>query len=326
MSLRYEIQAMGQRIEDLVALTKQQSHRVKKVNEQEYEQALNSPSMILFYIDYKQAIKFSVECQRAAFQRRAAFDRNYNRATENDQLEVYALEEKWVKAAINAAGKRLNYLQQYPFAYKDKEAIINHVKAANEVLTRARNGLLQMKRNKDTLYHTMAQPTSQYASRAFEKGNHHALENSTVLAYGLHGVTAADVQKACEIATETYAKKILNWPNGRLEKPEIFKVESHDGQLRDSNDCFERFIDHLHDVFETSPPKDLPVYPHAFVIMDGSCLEKDATAMLVLAHKPEDEWRVGHCHVPIEVELGLAVESLRLGDVTETDVLDQFAD
>ncbi|EWG44768.1 hypothetical protein FVEG_05760 [Fusarium verticillioides 7600] len=170
----------------------------------------------------------------------------------------------------------------------------------------------------------MSYETSREARVVFEKGNHHALENSIILVYALHDVTPQDVQQACEIATETFAKKILNWPNGRLDKPEIFKVKSHHGQLRDSNDCFERFVNHLHDVFEASPPKDLPVYPHAFVIMDGSCLEKDATAMLVLAYKPEDEWRVGHCHVPIEVELGLAVESLRLGDVTETDMLDQF--
>ncbi|PNP82115.1 hypothetical protein FNYG_04304 [Fusarium nygamai] len=135
----------------------------------------------------------------------------------------------------------------------------------------------------------MAQKTSQHASHLFEKGAHHALENSTVLTYGLHDVTTSDVQKACDIATETFAKKILNWPNGRLEKPEIFKVESRDEQLRDSNDCFELFIGHLHDAFEASPPKDLPTYPHALIIMDGSCLEKDATATLVLAYKPEDE-------------------------------------
>ncbi|KAG5794290.1 hypothetical protein H9Q69_006642 [Fusarium xylarioides] len=170
----------------------------------------------------------------------------------------------------------------------------------------------------------MVQTTSEQASHLFEKGNHHALENSTVLVYGLHDVTTEDVQKACDVATETYAKKILNWPNGRLEKPKILKIESHDEQLRDSNDCFERFVGYMQDVFETSPPKDLPIYPHAFVVMDGSCLEKDATAIVVLAHKPEDEWRVGHCHVPIEVELGLAVETLRLGDVAETDMLDQF--
>ncbi|KAF5981524.1 hypothetical protein FCOIX_4172 [Fusarium coicis] len=269
MALRYEIQDMGQRIEDLVALRKQQFHRAKKVNAEEYEQALNSPSMMILYEDYKEA---------------------------------------------------------YPFAYKDKEAIISHVTTANEVLSSARKGLLKIERNKDALYHIMAQATSQHASHLFEKGNHHALESSIVLVYALHDVPPQDVQRACEIATETFAKKILNWPNGRLDKPEIFKFESHDGQLRDSNDCFERFVSHLHDVFEASPPKDLPVYPHAFVIMDGSCLEKDATAMLVLAYKPEDEWRVGHCSVPIEVELGLAVESLRLGDVFEGDLLNQFSD
>ncbi|KAG5804470.1 hypothetical protein H9Q74_001858 [Fusarium xylarioides] len=152
VSLRYEIQDMGQRIEDLIALRKQQSHRAKKVNAEEYKQALNSPSMIVLYEDYKEAVKYSVECQQAAFQRRATFDHNYNRATENDQLEIYTLQEKWVRAAINAAEKRLNYLQQYPFAYKDKEAIIGHVTAANAVLNSARKGLLQIERNKDVLY------------------------------------------------------------------------------------------------------------------------------------------------------------------------------
>ncbi|RBA14868.1 hypothetical protein FPRO05_13084 [Fusarium proliferatum] len=286
MSLRYEIQDMGQRIEDLIALRKQQSHRAKRVNEEEYEQALNSPSMIVLYEDYKLAVKYSVDCQRAVFQRRAAFSHNYNRATENDQLEIYALQEKWVRAAINAAEKRLNYLQQYPFAYRDKGAIIGHVEAANTLLNSAWNGLRQIERNKE--------------------------------------VTTEDVQKACDVASKTYAKKILNWPDGRLEKPKIFKVESHDKEIRNVDDCIERFIGHLHDVFEVSPPKDLPIYPHAFVVMDGSCLKADATATLVLAHKPEDEWRVQHCSVPIEVELGLAVESIRLGDVTETDMLDEF--
>ncbi|KAF5546749.1 hypothetical protein FNAPI_8767 [Fusarium napiforme] len=172
----------------------------------------------------------------------------------------------------------------------------------------------------------MSYETSDEASSLFEKASHYALENSIVLVYGLNDVTPQSAQLACDFATETFAEKILNWPNGRFEKPETFKVDSQDEQLRDSNDCFGQFIDRLRDVFETSPPKDLPIYPHAFVIMDGSCLEKDATAMLVLAYKLEDEWRIGHCHVNIEVELGLAVGSLRLGDVTETDMLDQFTD
>ncbi|KAL5627154.1 hypothetical protein FOBRF1_001497 [Fusarium oxysporum] len=170
----------------------------------------------------------------------------------------------------------------------------------------------------------MADKSSPTSNILFEKGNQHAVENSIVLVYALHDVTHQDVQRACDIATETYAKKILNWPHGRLEKPEIFKVESHNGELKDLDDGIERFVGHLHGVFEASPPKDLPTYPHAFVVMDENCLKADATAILVLAHKLEYEWKVQHCSVPIDVELGLAVESLRLGDVTETDMLDQF--
>ncbi|KAH7229883.1 hypothetical protein BKA60DRAFT_441761 [Fusarium oxysporum] len=170
----------------------------------------------------------------------------------------------------------------------------------------------------------MPDKVSHKASVHFEKGNYHALENSMILVYGLHDITTEDVQQACDIATETNAKKILTWPNGRLEKPEIFRVKSHDEELKDLEHCIERFVGHLHDGFEASPPKDLPTYPHAFVVMDEDCLKADATATLVLAHKPEDDWRVQHCSVPIGVELGLAVESLRLGDVTETDMLNQF--
>ncbi|KAK2680306.1 hypothetical protein RAB80_005487 [Fusarium oxysporum f. sp. vasinfectum] len=123
MSLRYEIQDMGQRIEELIDLRKRLSHRAKRVNDAE-----------------------------AVFERRATFDHNFNRAEEDDQLEIYTLQERWVRAAINAAEKRLNYLQQYPFAYKDKEAIIGHVKAANDLLRSAWNGLRQIERNKDVLY------------------------------------------------------------------------------------------------------------------------------------------------------------------------------
>ncbi|KAF9765434.1 hypothetical protein IL306_002279 [Fusarium sp. DS 682] len=170
----------------------------------------------------------------------------------------------------------------------------------------------------------MFQKITQEASDLLEKGNQHAVESSIVLTYGLHDVTPQDVQKACNIATEIYAKKILNWPNGRLDKPEIFKVESQDEELKDLDDFFSRFGSQLHDVFEASPHKDLPTYPHAFVVMDENCLKDDATATLVLAHKPVDDWRVQHCSVPIDVELGLAVESLRFGDMTEMDTLDQF--
>jgi hypothetical protein len=51
----------------------------------------------------------------------------------------------------------------------------------------------------------------------------------------------------------------------------------------------------------------------------------DATATLVLAHKNQGNRIIQPCSVPIHVELGLAVESLRLGDVTQAYLLDQFS-
>ncbi|KAK2687153.1 hypothetical protein QWA68_013963 [Fusarium oxysporum] len=304
MSFRFEIKDMGERIEYLIALRKRLSHKQKKINPVEYEQALNSPSMIVLYEAYKQAADYTTQCKNAYDQRMAQYNNKFLYAPKEDQMEIYALQEKWVRATVNTAEQRLNYLQQFPCAYQNKQAIRGHIIAAEGSMHAALTALEDVEMNK--------------------RGNYHALENSMILVYGLHDVTTEDVQQACDIATETYAKKILNWPNGRLEKPEIFKVKSHDEELKDLEHCIERFVGHLHDGFEASPPKDLPTYPHAFVVMDEDCLKADATATLVLAHKPEDDWRVQHCSVPIGVELGLAVESLRLGDVTETDMLNQF--
>ncbi|VZH87952.1 unnamed protein product, partial [Fusarium fujikuroi] len=321
MSLRFEIKDMGERIEYLLDLRKRLSHRQKRVNPDEYKQALNSPSMLILHEEYKNASHYRDQCRDAVKQRMAEYHKEYHLTPEEVLMEVYALQETWVRAAVNAAEQRLNYLQQFPFAYQDKEAIRGHIIAANDAMNSAVKALEEVEYNKRI---NMAHKTSPNSDMLFEKGNHHAVENSIVLVYGLHDVTPQDIQRACDTATETYAMKILNWPNGRPEKPEIFRVENRDQELKDLDNCIERFVGHLHDVFEAPPPKDLPTYPHAFVVMDKNCLGEDATATMVLAHKPEDEWRVQHCSVPIEVELGLAVESLRLGDVTETDMLDQF--
>ncbi|KAI3577613.1 hypothetical protein IWW34DRAFT_745181 [Fusarium oxysporum f. sp. albedinis] len=171
----------------------------------------------------------------------------------------------------------------------------------------------------------MTQTTSQQTSHLFEKGNYHSLENSAVLAYGLQDVTTKDVQKACDVATETYAREILNWPNGLLDKRNIFKAEKHDKKLKNLDDFIQLFVDRLNNVFEASPPKDLPIYPHAFVVITENWSQNNANSTLVLAHKPKDRWMIQHCLVPIHVELGLAVGSLRFGDVTEADMLNQFS-
>ncbi|KAF4985252.1 hypothetical protein FDECE_16698 [Fusarium decemcellulare] len=100
MSLRYELRDMSERLQDLIDLRKRLSHRAKKVNDAEYEQALNSPSMLVLYQVYKDAHDHATSCKRAVDERMREFSNKFTRATEEDQLEVYALQEIWVKASI----------------------------------------------------------------------------------------------------------------------------------------------------------------------------------------------------------------------------------
>ncbi|KAM0343767.1 hypothetical protein ACHAPU_008194 [Fusarium lateritium] len=155
----------------------------------------------------------------------------------------------------------------------------------------------------------------------FEKGNHYYLENAHILACGLNNATTEAVQKVCDEATESYAREILN---GRFGTPDIFKVDTCDVELKDVEDCIDRFIDTLRTLFESSPPYDLPIYPHAFIIVDMERVQSSETVTLVLAFKSDEEWRLGYFSVPIKAELGLTAESLRVGDVTEDDILRQF--
>lgn len=160
----------------------------------------------------------------------------------------------------------------------------------------------------------------------FEKGNHYYLDNAKVLVYGLNDATTLAVQHVCDIATESYASKILNWPNGRLEKPHIFRVYSQDERLQNVDDCKHRFVKQLRELFQSSPPYDLPIYPHAFVVVGMEKVQSAETVTLVVVREADGQWKIRHCPVPIQVELGLTVESLRMGDITEEDVLNQFSD
>jgi hypothetical protein len=121
-----------------------------------------------------------------------------------------------------------------------------------------------------------------------------------------------------------------NWPNGRLDKPDIFEMYTGDEKLETVGDCVELFGDLLRKALDSAPEPsvqnpadDLPMYPHAFIMMDG---RHDGHITLALTCGTEHGWKVEHCSVPVDVELGMAVENLRMGDITEQDLLNQFRD
>lgn len=83
------------------------------------------------------------------------------------------------------------------------------------------------------------------AIQVFNKGyNGFSVDLGLIFAYRLGTVTAAMVEEICEQVTTSYAKKVLNWPKGRLAKPDIFKAVD-EGPFEDLDACCEHFIRYL---------------------------------------------------------------------------------
>lgn len=161
------------------------------------------------------------------------------------------------------------------------------------------------------------------APEAFEKGNKYAHDISMVLAYGLKDITTAKVQETCDEARESYARDTLEWEGDPEDKPDIFTPVT-EGPFETLDDCTRHYVKHLQDLFETSSPKDIPTYPHGFVALSNDELPRKAT--LVLAYKDRDRWKLEYRPVPIQNELGLTFESLRMGDMFAEDVLRELDD
>ena len=152
------------------------------------------------------------------------------------------------------------------------------------------------------------------AEDIFDRGQKYALENGNILAYGLTGVESSTVQETCDQATDSYAREILYWPNGRLAKPEIFSPVQ--GTFEDLDSCAVHFVQYMADVFASAPPKQIPVYPHAFVVISG-----DADATAVIAHQRQGKWLLSQKLLAVRTELGQTLDSLRMGDLNESVVL-----
>lgn len=161
------------------------------------------------------------------------------------------------------------------------------------------------------------------AGDLFDKGTQYAVDDGMVLGYGLKDVTTAMVREICNQATESYAKEILYWPNSRLAKPDIFSPVDEEDTFENLDDCTRHFIEQLRNLFKSSPPKQIPTYPHAFIAISKDDMPNNVT--LVLADNSCDSWKLEHRSVPVKVELGQSVDSLRMGDDTARDVLDRYA-
>ncbi|KAL2205456.1 hypothetical protein CC79DRAFT_1048893 [Sarocladium strictum] len=158
----------------------------------------------------------------------------------------------------------------------------------------------------------------------FDRGSHHYVDLGLVLAFGLKNTPPSAVQGICDRATESFAREVLHWPNGRLIKPDIFKVDEVSENLHDLDACTELFINRLRSLFESPPPYEIPIYPHAFIVVDEEDVQYPEHVTLAMAHQVDERWKIDYCVVPTHVELGMVVDSFRLGDGEKQDVLDKY--
>lgn len=164
-------------------------------------------------------------------------------------------------------------------------------------------------------------PLPENAPGAFTDGSGYVLDNSFILAYGLQGVSSDTVTEVCHRATETFAREVLKWPHGRLAKPDIFTVSVKRG-VDSVEQCAQHFTRHLTDLYKTVQSRELPTYPHAFVVITEEQLP--SKAVVVLANQANDAWHLEQRLLPVNVELAMQLESLRLGDITKQDILDHY--
>lgn len=156
------------------------------------------------------------------------------------------------------------------------------------------------------------------ASAVFDQGGQYNVDNSTILTYGLQGVTSAKLKEACEEATESYAKKVLGWPSGRIAKPDLFEAATK-SSFNDIGQCVEHFVEHLQKLYESTTDKLLSTFPHAFAVFSK---DHPSDATLVVAYE-DNGWSLGQCLIAVDTQLGQTVDSLRMGDLSGEDILEQ---
>lgn len=145
---------------------------------------------------------------------------------------------------------------------------------------------------------------------------------SPVSACGLDDVTSHEVKEICDRATESHAKSILSWPHGGLGKPEIFNPVD-EGSFDSLEACTDHFLEPVRELVESTAARAFSMHALAFVAVSRHELPEEIT--LVVADDSDGDWRMGRCSVPVEVEVGLSIENLGLGDAEGADVLGLFS-
>jgi len=167
--------------------------------------------------------------------------------------------------------------------------------------------------------------SSQEFNDIFNNCGYHVVDDGTVMVYHKAEIEADDILRRCAHAEDSYARKVLNWPSGRLAKPTIFAKTTAISESLEA--CAAHFMDRLSRLLERASldqDRILPEYPFAFVFVDQECPLDQVTVVLAVANEESGDWRLCPCRIPIEAELGSQLDSLRMSDVTGQDLAELY--
>ncbi|KAI6851747.1 hypothetical protein KC338_g8939 [Hortaea werneckii] len=156
-----------------------------------------------------------------------------------------------------------------------------------------------------------------------EQCSYYVLDDSEIFVFACSG-EEKQVRNKCTDAEESYARQVLGWPKGRLAKPSIFRESTtRPGNVQA---CLTQFVHHIGQLFERKTHEDsnqLEVYPFAFVVFDHDDPSSQVTVMVALKGE-DDQWSLESCRIPLEVQLGQELDSLRMGDISTQDLVSSY--
>jgi hypothetical protein len=152
---------------------------------------------------------------------------------------------------------------------------------------------------------------------------YYVLDDSEIFVFS-HNGEEKQVRNKCTDAEESYAQQALGWPKGRLAKPSIFRESTT--RPGDIQACVTQFVHHIGQLLEHKThegPKQLEVYPFAFVVFDYDDPSGQVTVVVALKGK-DDQWSLDSCRIPLEVRLGQELDGLRMGDISTQDLVSSY--
>ncbi|KAG9588907.1 hypothetical protein KCU77_g6563, partial [Aureobasidium melanogenum] len=159
------------------------------------------------------------------------------------------------------------------------------------------------------MYQPLAPPIEQY----LERGYNSYLGDSLIRVYLLQPVTSVEAISTCQRARDTYARDILGCPGSEIEPPDLFKIyDAERDTFHSLEECWKDFMIFLQSTYSDQNYPESPVeFPLGFIVLTAPNSQR---ATLVCCFKENEQWNIGSCLTPVDIELGMQAQALKCSE------------